>query len=97
MQILELPALVGILEDGGGLAPLARGCALGGASGHIPAREGTFPSACCSGTHGEDVLCRRDVPRGHSGAPGCDTGHAKEQVGQEELKTLRATGRGEKW
>lgn len=27
-------------------------------------QPGIFPTACCSGTRGEDVLCRGAVPRG---------------------------------
>lgn len=90
MQILELPALAGILEEAAGLAPLARGCALGVAGSHIPA--GDFPH-CLLLRH---TRGGRAVPRGRSGVPSCDTGRAKEQVGQEQLKTLRATGRGER-
>lgn len=58
VQILELPALVGILEEVAGLAPLARGCALGGASSHIPA--GDFPR-CLLLRH---TRGGRAVPRG---------------------------------
>lgn len=86
--------MVGILEEAAGLA---RGCAPGGASSHIPARglprvPEQWGGTCCA----TGMSCR-DVPQGHSGVPSCDTGHAKEQVGQEQLKTLRAMGRRERW
>lgn len=55
-------------------------------------QPGDFPHLPVPHTRGG-----RAVPQGHSGVPSGDTGHAKEQVRQEELKTLRATGRRERW
>lgn len=62
MQILELPALFGILEEAAGLAPLARGCALGGAGSHIPA--GDFPPLPVARAHAGRTCCAAGMCRG---------------------------------
>lgn len=62
VQILEFPALVGILEEAAGLAPLARGCALGGASSHIPARG--FSPLPVAQAHTGRTCCAAGMCRG---------------------------------
>lgn len=61
-QILELPALAGILEEAARLTPLARGCALGGASSHIPAR-GLSPLPAAQ-AHMRRTCCAAGICRG---------------------------------
>lgn len=89
MQNLELPALVGVLEEAVRLVAVAvlRG---------VPAatfQPGDLPH--CSGTRGRTCraagMCRRDTAEFPA------VTQAEEQVGQEELKTLWDTGRGERW